>query len=64
MAARGKRGSSVPGDERRRALEEELLRAQQKPIVEASAWYLSIYAIMTFAIVLIAGVALLIVLVS
>jgi hypothetical protein len=54
----------APADRRREALAEELLRQQEKPIVEATAWYLSIYAIASMAIVLIAAVAVLIVLVS
>jgi hypothetical protein len=54
----------APADRRREALAEELLRQQQKPIVEATAWYLSVYAITTMAVVLIAAVAVLIVLIS
>jgi hypothetical protein len=45
-------------------LEEELLQLQEKPIVEARAWWLSIYAIASMAIVLIAAVAVLIVLLA
>jgi hypothetical protein len=54
----------APADRRREALAAELLKAQEKPIVEATAWYLSIYAIVTTALVLIAGVAVLIVLLA
>jgi hypothetical protein len=54
----------APADRRREALAEELLRQQQEPIVEATAWYLSVYAIVTMALVLIAAVAVLIVLIS
>jgi hypothetical protein len=54
----------APADRRRQALEEELLRMQEKPIVEARAWWLSVYALATMAIVLIAAVAVVIVLIA
>jgi hypothetical protein len=54
----------APADRRREALEQELLRMQEKPIVEVRAWWLSIYAIATMAIVLIAAVAVVIVLIA
>jgi hypothetical protein len=58
------RDTRTPADRRRDALAEELLRLQEKPIVEARAWWLSIYALTTGLIVLIAGVAVLIVLLA
>jgi hypothetical protein len=58
------RDSKAPADRRREALEEELLRLQEKPVEEARAWWLSIYAIGSMAIVLIALVAVLIVLLA
>jgi hypothetical protein len=58
------RDSKAPADRRRQALEEELLRLQEKPVVEARAWWLSIYALASMAVVLIALVAVLIVLLS
>jgi hypothetical protein len=58
------RDSKAPADRRREALEEELLRLQEKPVEEARAWWLSIYAIASMAIVLIALVAVLIVLLA
>jgi hypothetical protein len=59
-----------PADRRREALEaelqrlQELQRAAEKPVVEATAWYLSTFAIVTTLLVLIAGVTVLIVLVA
>ncbi|MEA2182341.1 MAG: hypothetical protein QOF69_1526 [Solirubrobacteraceae bacterium] len=58
------RHSKPPADRRREALADELLRAQQRPIEEARAWWLSIYAIVAMAVALIALVAVLIVLVA
>ena len=58
------RHSKPPADRRREALADELLRAQQRPIEEARAWWLSIYAILTVAVVFIVLVAVLILLVA
>jgi hypothetical protein len=58
----------APADARREALDQELQRlqelraAEEKPVVEATAWYLSTFAIVTTLIVLIAGVTVLLVL--
>jgi hypothetical protein len=54
----------APADLRREALERELLRMQEEPIVEATAGWLSTFAIVTMLLVLIAGVAVLIVLLA
>jgi hypothetical protein len=54
----------APADLRREALERELLELQRKPIEEARAWWLSIYAIVSMALVLIAAVTVLIVLLA
>jgi Flp pilus assembly protein TadB len=60
----------APADERREGLErelerlQELQRASEKPVVEATAWYLSTFALVTTALVLIAGVTVLIVLLA
>jgi hypothetical protein len=58
------RDTRTPADRRRDALAEELLRLQEEPVVEARAWWLSIYAIVSVVIVLIAAVAVLIVLLA
>ena len=58
----------APADARREALDRELERTRalleqgERPVVEATAWYLSTFAIVTTLLVLIAGIAVLLVL--
>jgi hypothetical protein len=54
----------APADERREALEEELRREHEKALAEATAGWFSTFAIVTTAIVVIAGIAVLIVLLT
>jgi hypothetical protein len=60
----------APADARREALERELERTRgllqeaERPVAEATAWYLSTFAIVTTALVLIAAAAVAIVLVA
>jgi hypothetical protein len=60
----------TPADRRREALDAELQRLREleerstRPVVEARAWWLSVYAIVTYAIVAIAGIAVLIILLT
>lgn len=66
QAPRGK----APADLRREALERERRRAlerlkeSERPVAEATAWYLSTFAIVTTALVLIAATAVLVVLLA
>jgi hypothetical protein len=68
--ARTRPQSKAPADLRREALERErrraleLLEESERPVVEATAWYLSTFAIVTLALVLIAAIAVVIVLLA